>query len=183
MLESAEGQTHRLSKMINDLLNVSLITTRKLELEKEVVDLSDLTKKVIDDFSERLKKEGYVVKTDLQKVVKGRFDKVRMEQAVTNLISNAIKYGNKKPIEVKVTGTDDSAKIIVIDHGIGIASDQKEKIFELFERAVPTGRYKGLGIGLYITDQIVKAHAGKLKVETAENEGSTFVIELPLKKI
>ncbi len=182
MLENAEGQTHRLSKMINDLLNVSLITTKKMDLELEEIDLSTLTKEVVDNFSERLNREGYEINLDIKPSIIGLFDKVRIEQAVTNLLSNAIKYGDKKPLEVKVFNSNGTGKIIIKDHGIGIPSDQKEKVFELFERAVPSTKYKGLGVGLFITNQIVKAHGGKIHVDTEENEGSSFTLELPLKK-
>lgn len=181
MLESTEQQTTRLSKMINDLLNVSLITTKKLDLEFEEVDLAKVTKDVADSFAERLQREGYTLTLDLQASIVGHWDKVRIEQAVTNLISNAIKYGNKKPIEIRVANSNGTGKIMVRDQGIGIPTEQREKIFTLFERAAPASKYQGLGVGLYITHQIVQAHQGKIHVESRRNEGSTFVIELPLK--
>lgn len=181
MLESTEQQTTRLSKMINDLLNVSLITTKKLDLEFEEVDLAKVTKDVADSFSERLQREGYTMTLDIQASIIGQWDKVRIEQAVTNLISNAIKYGDKKPIEIRVANSNGTGKIMVRDQGIGIPTEQKERIFTLFERAAPTSKYQGLGVGLFITNQIVKAHQGKIHVESRKNEGSTFIIELPLK--
>lgn len=181
MLESTEQQTNRLSKMINDLLNVSLITTKKLDLEFEEVDLAKVTKDVADSFAERLQREGYQLTLDIRASIVGQWDKVRIEQAVTNLISNAIKYGDKKPIEIRVTNSDGTGKIIVRDQGIGIPSEQRDKIFTLFERAAPTSKYQGLGVGLFITNQIVKAHQGKIFVESRKNEGSTFIIELPLR--
>ncbi len=180
MLESAEQQTNRISKMINDLLNVSLITTRKLDLELREVDLSKLTKEVVESFSERLEHEGYKLKLDADSSVVGKWDKIRIEQAVSNLLSNAIKYGDRKPIEVKVTNHNETAKISVVDHGIGIPTEHRENIFALFERAPPQDKYKGLGVGLYITNQIVKAHHGNIRVDSRENKGSTFTIELPL---
>jgi signal transduction histidine kinase len=180
MLESTQQQTNRLSKMINDLLNVSLITTKKLDLEFEEVDLAQVTKEVAESFSEKLQREGYTLYLDNPKAVVGHWDKVRIEQAITNLISNAIKYGDKKPIEIRVANSDGTGKIFVRDQGIGIPYEQREKIFALFERAAPASKYQGLGVGLYITNQIVKAHNGKIKVESREQEGSTFMIELPL---
>lgn len=182
MLESAESQTTRLSKMINDLLNISLMTTRKLELDLEEVDLSELTKNVIGNFSEKLSKEGQSLSFEPEEKIIGQMDKVRVEQVVTNLISNAIKYGNKKPIEIRVTNSGLTGKIVVKDQGIGIPKDRRNKIFSLFERAAPANKYEGLGVGLYITNQIVKAHQGRIRVESRENEGSTFTVELPLRK-
>lgn len=182
MLESAENQTKRLSRMINDLLNVSLITTGKMELEVEELDLSEVVKNVVEDFSQRLEKDHYEVITQADKPVIGEWDKVRIEQAISNLLSNAIKYGRKKPIEITVTQKDTMARVIMKDQGIGISSQDLKRIFALFQRAVSANDYKGLGVGLYITNQIVRAHGGKISVSSKEGKGSTFLIELPLKK-
>lgn len=181
MLESAESQSKRVAKMINDLLNISLITTGRLDLEREEVDLSKVTRDIVTSFKERIEKDGYSVKVDAPKPIKGMWDKTRLEQALANLISNSLKYGNKKPIEIAVINSNSTAKFIIKDQGIGLSSTQKEKIFERFERGVNAPGYKGLGVGLYISSQIVKAHGGKIKVESKEGHGSTFTIELPMK--
>jgi signal transduction histidine kinase len=180
MLENVESQTNRLSKMINDLLNVSIISTKKLDLDIEEVDLSKLTKDIVDGITPKLEKEGYQLNLEASTNIIGNYDKVRLEQAITNLLTNAIKYGDKKPIEVKVYNSGGTGKVLVKDQGIGIPSEQKDKIFSLFERAAPATKFEGLGVGLYITNQIVKAHKGKIHVESQENIGSTFIIELPL---
>jgi signal transduction histidine kinase len=182
MLESTEQQSARLSRMINDLLNVSLITTGRLELEKENVDLGQLVQDVSERFVEKATKEGGQIIVSTKENILGRWDKLRIEQVVTNLITNGIKYGNGKPIEIIVSHNDSFAQIKVTDHGIGIPREQQEKIFEKFERAVPNNHYKGLGVGLYITYQIVKAHKGKMKLASKLNSGSTFTVELPLEK-
>ena len=91
-----------------------------------------------------------------------------------------MKYGNKNPIDVSVEKTNSTGKISITDYGIGIPAGQKEKIFELFERGVHDGQRNGLGVGLYITNQIVKAHKGKLNLDTKEGKGSTFRLEIPL---
>ncbi len=182
MLETAEQQTQRLSRMINDLLNVSLITTGKLNLELAEADLTEIVKEVTSEFSEKLEKSGYELRLDTDGPLIARVDKLRIEQVLTNLLSNAIKYGNGKPIGVKVARSNSHAKIIVKDHGIGIEHDKNGKIFELFERVVPNNGYKGLGVGLYIVNQIIKAHHGTIKVDSTPTIGSTFTIELPLKQ-
>lgn len=182
MLESAENQTKRLSRMINDLLNVSLITTGKMELEVEELDLSEIVKNVVEDFAQRLEKDHYEVIVHAEKPVVGEWDKVRIEQAISNLLSNAIKYGRKKPIEITVTRKDAMARLLMKDQGIGISSQDLKRIFALFQRAVSANDYKGLGVGLYITNQIVRAHGGKISVSSKEGKGSTFLIELPVKK-
>lgn len=181
MLESVEHQTTRLSKMISDLLNISLITTKKLDLEPEKVDLTELAQNVIDNFSDKLTKDGYDLQLEYDKPVIGQWDKVRIEQVITNLITNAIKYGDGKPIHVKIANSDNKGRISITDRGIGIPDEQQGKIFALFERADGTKKgYQGLGVGLYITDQIVKAHGGQIKLKSKPGSGSTFTVELPL---
>jgi len=180
MLQSTEQQSKRLSKMINDLLNVSLIRTGRLELEKEQADLGQLVKDVTERFSEKAEREGSPIQLQAEEKVIGDFDKLRIEQAVTNLISNALKYGDHEPIEIKVTKRGNIGKITVSDRGIGIPKDRQERIFERFERAVSNHNYKGLGVGLYITQHIVTTHNGRITLQSKPNAGSTFTIELPL---
>lgn len=181
MLESVENQTKRLSKMINDLLNISLITTGNLQLVYEKVDLNAVVSEVLEEFSARIEREKYELIFNEPEPIIGQWDKIRIGQATSNLISNAIKYGNHQPIEVKIQKHNDSALIIVMDHGIGISKEQQKKIFGLFERAVSPDEYKGLGVGLYITNQIVKAHDGMLMVSSKLGKGATFTIKLPIK--
>lgn len=181
MLDSAEQQSKRLSKMINDLLNVSLITTGKLDLEKESMDLSQTVKDVVERFTEKAKKEDTSLKVMVDEHIKGSWDKLRIEQALTNLLTNAMKYGKGKPVLIKAHKEGTHAVITVQDHGIGIPDEKLEKIFVRFERAVSKQSFEGLGVGLYITKQIVSAHHGKIRVESKEQKGSTFTLTLPLK--
>jgi signal transduction histidine kinase len=140
MLLSSEQQTQRLAKMIGDLLNVSLMRTGRLELDLEKADLSQITKEVINGFIEKAKKEDIDIRFKANGPVPGKFDKMRIEQVLTNLLTNAMKYGNKKPIDVKVEKLNSHARVSITDYGIGIPSKQKEKIFELFERGVRDGQ-------------------------------------------
>ncbi len=180
MLEGAELQTKRLGKMINDLLNVSIIRTGRLELELEEIDIAAITRDVVHRFTEKAEKEGIDLKLVAKEEVKGVCDKVRLEQVITNLISNAMKYGKGKPVEVSVRKSGRTAKISIKDHGIGISSEKKAAIFNLFERAVGNSEYKGLGIGLYISSQIVRAHRGRILVNSKLHSGSEFVVEIPV---
>lgn len=183
MLESVENQTKRLSKMINDLLAVSLITTSNLTLEYEEVDLDKLVQDILTDFSARLEKDNYKVKYDGEKNLIGNWDKIRMEQTVSNFISNAIKYGNHKEIEIRTRRQNNHAEFVIQDHGIGIPRNKQKNIFELFQRAVSPEKYKGLGVGLYITDKIIRAHGGSVEVSSSPDNGARFTMKLPLKKI
>ncbi len=164
MLDNAEKQSKRLSKMINDLLNVSLITTGRIDLERHSMDLAETTKNIVDNFSERMAKEGYKTNLHLDSPhIIGNWDKIRIEQVISNLLTNAIKYGNQNPINISVSKNNSHAFITVEDKGIGIPEERREQIFARFARAVPAKKYDGLGVGLFITNQIVTAHGGKVK--------------------
>jgi signal transduction histidine kinase len=181
MLEDTETQSKRLSKMVNDLLDLSLITTGKIDLEIEETNISTIVQNVVERFQSRLSDKTQIT-VIVSKPIICFCDKLRIEQAITNLISNAIKYGSNRPIVIHVTSLHENARISVQDQGIGIAHDQQKKIFNRFERAVSARDYKGLGVGLYITYQIIKAHNGKIHLESQPSKGSTFTLEFPLKQ-
>ncbi len=180
MLVTAEVQTKRLAKMINDLLNVSLITTGRLDLQKENTDLVQTVKGVIEEFSEKLTTGRYSINLKAEKSQIVYVDKLRFEQVITNIMSNAIKYGKSKPIDIEVKKMREKAKISIADHGIGIYPEQQKRIFKLFERGTNGYEYKGLGVGLFIANQIILAHNGKISVKSNPGHGSLFTIELPL---
>jgi signal transduction histidine kinase len=98
---------------------------------------------------------------------------------VTNLLSNAAKYGAGRPIEIEVDGAEETARFSIRDHGIGIPAENQARIFERFERAVSDRHYGGLGLGLWIVRQIVDAFGGKIRVESKAGAGSTFTVLLP----
>jgi signal transduction histidine kinase len=110
----------------------------------------------------------------------GYWDRLRIEQVVDSLLSNAIKYGQGQPIDLTVERDGRRAVLTVQDRGIGIQGDQLERIFERFERAVSVSAYGGLGLGLYLTRQIVHAHQGRVTVQSAPGIGAVFRVELPL---
>jgi signal transduction histidine kinase len=181
MLDNAERQSQRLSRMIGDLLNVSLITTGRIDLERHPMDLVEITKTTLDNFSEKLKKDGYTVDLQVESdPIEGNWDKIRIEQVLTNLLTNAIKYGSQKPLTIILSKNRTHAILTVADQGIGIPEEKRDLIFARFARAVPSQKYDGLGVGLFITNQIVTAHGGQIKVHSKPNKGSKFTIELPL---
>ncbi len=179
MIEDSEQQAYRLSRLITDLLNVSVVSTGKLILEKEDIRLLDLAKEIKKRFEIQLlrSKTNLVIKGAN---VKGNWDKVRIEQVLTNLITNAIKYGKNKPILIEVKKSDNKAVITIEDKGIGIGKEDQAHIFDRFKRGVSSREYKGLGVGLYIAKQIIEAHGGKIKVKSKIGKGTTFTVELPL---
>lgn len=183
VLENSEKQIKWLTVMINDLLDVSLITTGRMNLELENIDLVKLTKQVKQSFSELVKVGKYKIEIHADHTVVGKWDKSRIEQAITNLVSNAIKYGEGKPISIAISKSGNKGKFTIKDQGIGILKQEQKIIFDLFKRASGAGKYnKGLGVGLFITAQIINMHGGKIRVSSAPAHGTTFTIELPLNK-
>jgi signal transduction histidine kinase len=127
-----------------------------------------------------LAQAGCSVQFSAASPVVGRWDRLRLEQVVTNLLSNAMKYGAGKPIEVVVEGNGERARLAVRDHGLGISETAQRRIFGAFERAVSERHYGGLGLGLYIARQLVVAHGGSIRVESKPGLGATFTVELSL---
>jgi signal transduction histidine kinase len=123
-----------------------------------------------------------MIRVEAPALLQGRWDRLRLEQVIVNLLTNAVKFGERNPIEVTIERCGDLARIEVRDKGIGIPPEDHERIFGRVERAVPAEHYGGLGIGLYIAEQIVHAHGGTISVESAPGEGSTFTVELPLQE-
>jgi PAS domain S-box-containing protein len=178
-LESATRQTQRLERLIDNLLDISRITTGHLELEPEELELAELTHDVVERLRDEASASGSQIQFEATSRAAGHWDRLRLEQVVTNLVSNAVKYGEGKPIVVRVSADNGTAEISVRDRGIGIADEDRERIFHQFERAANRRAPGGLGMGLYITRQIVEAHRGKIEVQSKHGEGSLFRVELP----
>jgi PAS domain S-box-containing protein len=179
-LELAARQVDRLARLISELLDVTRITGGRLKLEREDADLVAITHDVIERFGADAAKAGSHVTLDATGPIVGSWDRMRLEQVVTNLLTNAFKFGAGKPIDVAIVQRDGTAVLTIVDHGIGISADDVERIFRRFEQAVSTRTFGGLGLGLYIVRGIVEAHGGVIHVESKVNVGTTFTIELPL---
>jgi PAS domain S-box-containing protein len=178
-LEGALRQTGRLSQLVDRLLDVSRIVSGKLVMEEEELDLAALVAQVVEDFREPAARAGSDLGLTSPSQVTGTWDRARLEQVVINLLSNAIKYGAGKPIAVELAATEAGVRLTVTDQGIGIPAESVERIFGRFERAVPIQHYGGLGLGLYVTRNIVEAHGGTIRVESVQGQGSTFTLDLP----
>jgi PAS domain S-box-containing protein len=182
-LSRAEAQCRRLEKLVEELLDVSRIQAGKLALHPEVVDLVALAQEVAERFEEELAQARSPLRWRLEGPVVGTWDRDRLDQVVTNLLMNAIKFGAGKPIEVCITARYGKARLAVADQGIGIAPDRLPHIFNRFERGVSVRSYGGLGLGLYIAHQIVEAHGGSIEVESTPGRGSIFAIEVPCRRL
>lgn len=168
----------RLTRLITNLLDISRIGAGRLELELEELDLSELVREVVVRFEEELERAGCEVRLDAQAPAVGRWDRLRLEQVVTNLIANAVKYGPGKPVEVTVRTEGERTLLQVRDHGIGIPREAQRRIFERFERAVSDRHYGGFGLGLWIVRLIVDALGGTIAVVSEPGQGAIFTVEL-----
>ena len=172
-------QLDRLNELVARLLDVSRVGKRELELNVESVDFARITRDMLDRLGEAAQQAGSILEADLPSELPGRWDRMRMEQVITNLVTNAIKFGEGKPIAVRLAGDSSSVELTVRDRGIGIEPDVLPRIFNRFEQGVSGREYGGLGLGLYITRQIVEAHGGTIEAQSELGAGSTFVVCLP----
>ncbi|HEU0035551.1 MAG TPA: PAS domain-containing sensor histidine kinase [Kofleriaceae bacterium] len=175
--EAALREAGRLSTLIGALLDAQIAKGEVL-LERTAVDLAELVAEVVERLRVRAEQAGSHVEVDVP-TIGGRWDRLRLDQVVTNLLLNALKYGRGRQVIVRGRVEHEHAIVEVIDHGIGVPTEEVQRIFDKFARAVPA-HYGGLGLGLFITRQIVEAHGGTIECESAPGAGATFRVRLPL---
>ncbi len=180
MVERDERQIQSLIRLIEDMLDVSRIRTGKLSIRPSEFDLSAAVGNLLESFAAQISAAGSSVNYSSEQPVVGQWDEFRIEQVVSNLLTNALRYGAKKPISVSVYTRSAWAVIEVSDQGIGISEENQQRIFHQFERIAGSHVVTGLGLGLYISEQIVAAHNGQISVHSALGEGATFRVCLPL---
>ena len=180
-LEISTSQIDRLTSLIEDLLDVSRIETGKMNYNFEKIELKQVVAEVLERFGDalRLSNLSFQFSSPNESVIVDG-DRFRIEQVVINLLSNAMKYGKGKPIQISVKRGNEKGDISVQDFGIGIHPEIQSKIFSRFERGNPGRHIDGLGLGLYISREIVMAHKGQIKVESQLGEGAKFTVEFPL---
>ena len=178
-VDAIERQVRRIVVLVNELLDVSRLRLGRIDLQYADLDLVHVAR----DAVARLQQDGARPRSRIEVVahaaVTGRWDRVRVEQVITNLLSNALKFGDGKPVTVEVAARGDRARIDVHDQGIGIEVADQARVFERFERAVSTHQFGGLGLGLYVSREIVEAHGGTIELSSAPGAGTTFVVDLP----
>lgn len=167
----------RLSSLIGRLLDAQ-VRSGGLTLATEELDLGQLARTVADRLRMQSDEAGCEVTVDVPEI-HGRWDRLRLEQVLTNVLVNAFQYGAGRPVSVTGAATANEAILEVRDRGIGISQDDTTRIFEKFERAVPVASYGGLGLGLYIARQIVEAHGGRIEVVSPPGAGATLRMTLP----
>lgn len=179
-LEKAQQHLLRLVRLVDDLLDVSRVAAGRMRLELEQVDLVEVAREVLERFQEAAARQGTQLELRGVGSAVGQWDRTRLEQVVTNLVANALKYGPRAPVEVTVGSSGAMAMLEVRDYGIGINPQDLERIFGKFERAVSVRQYGGLGLGLFIVRQLVEALGGAITVESQPGEGAAFRVVLPL---
>ena len=179
-LSKLESQTDRITLLVNDLLDVSKIKSGKLDLRFEPFFINKLIKEVIEDMYAQSTKHKIIFKPNAN--IKVRADYFRLYQVFINIISNAVKYSPKADkIVVYVRDLGTKVEVVVEDFGIGIAEKNLEKIFEKFFQVENKIRpsFSGLGLGLHISEEIIKRHKGRIWVESEKGKGSQFKFVIP----
>ena len=180
MVERDERQIQSLIRLIEDMLDVSRIRTGKLSIRPAQFDLTQTVAQLLQSFAAQISAAQSAVNFNPGPPVVGQWDEFRIEQVISNLLTNALRYGAKKPIDVSVYIDGDQAVIDVRDQGIGISEENQLRVFQQFERVSASHVTAGLGLGLFISEQIVAAHSGTITVQSALGEGALFRVCLPL---
>jgi signal transduction histidine kinase len=179
VLDVIEREDRRLSRFVDELLDLGRARAGNLDLKLEEVDLRAIVETVVARHTTEIAKSCSTVRIIGDERCIGQWDGFRLDEVVTNLLSNALKFGQGKPIEISIVGRADDVVLSVVDHGIGIPMAERERIWKPFERAVSARHYGGLGLGLYIVRTIVEGLGGRVTVTGEPNAGTTFNVFLP----
>jgi signal transduction histidine kinase len=182
-LDVAGRQADRLSRIIDNLLDVARIRGNRLLLDAETIDLAELAREVTSRFQETARSAGTTLTAETAGPVIGYFDRLKLDQVLSNLLTNALKYGAGKPVTVRARAAEDSAVLEVEDNGPGVATADQGRIFAQFERASGGHKKESLGLGLYIVRSIAEAHGGAAAVRSEVGRGATFTVTLPRNRI
>ena len=181
-LERAMGQigrqTRRINHLINDLLDVTQIRAGKLALHPSNIDLADLTRTALEDCQGQLQDANCAIQMHIEPAP-GRWDASRVSQIITNLLTNVSKYAGDSAVHIQVAQHDGMARLEVKDTGTGIPEAVLPRIFLPFERNNSSRAVAGLGLSLYICQQIARAHGGDIAVKSIVGQGTTFTLSLP----
>lgn len=179
MTERDERQIKSLTRLIDDMLDVSRIRTGKLSIRPQRCDLADLARRVLENLSAQAASAGCSFDLEVEAPLPVIVDEFRIEQVIANLLTNALRYGAGQPVSVRVSHRGEDACVEVCDRGMGISAADQARIFQQFERVASHEVPQGLGLGLYISEQIVRAHGGRIELVSQPGEGSCFSVLLP----
>ncbi len=179
-VKNAIRQVDRLTLLVNDLLDVGRLESGKMNYHIKVIYLSDLVNEVTEAILPQFTAHSTQLEVRSESNPAVFVDSYRMEQALVNLLNNALKYGSGKPVIVSVSLKENLAQLTVMDHGMGIHENQISRIFDKFERGGKDSSIAGMGLGLFITHEIIKMFKGSIEVRSEVGEWTEFVITLPL---
>lgn len=175
-----ERQLNRLVKLIDDMLDITRLNAGKFQLNFVDMNINLLMNDVVERLMPQIQSQNINIKIVAHAEIVGVWDRHLIDQVFVNLLTNAIKYGEGKPIDISIDKNSTAAFITVKDQGIGIAPKDQERVFKRFERAVSPMGISGLGLGLHIARQLINAHDGNITVKSEFGKGSSFTVELPL---
>ncbi|MGP0174921.1 hybrid sensor histidine kinase/response regulator [Pseudomonas sp. NCHU5208] len=179
MIARDERQLRSLTRLIDDMLDVSRIRTGKLSVRLEPGDLGVLAGSVVQSLTAQFASQGSQVELQVDGPAPVLMDEFRIEQVLANLLTNALRYGAGKPVSVWVRAEQQEVRAEVRDQGLGISEADQRRVFEQFERVSDSNVPQGLGLGLFISEQIVQAHGGRIELSSRLGEGSCFSVVLP----
>lgn len=180
IINNFHSDINRLKRLVDDMLDISRINTGKLSMNFEYFNFDDLMNEVVERLKLTFPQFDKLVSTSLYSPALVRWDSLRIEQVITNLLSNAFRYGEGTPIELVTCYQGSSIIIEVADQGPGIPENIQGRIFERFESSSHGREKSGLGLGLYISRGIVLAHHGTIWVQSAPTPGCRFIVEIPV---
>jgi signal transduction histidine kinase len=180
MVERDERQIRSMVRLLDDMLDVSRARTGRLTINPGPFDLAESVRAVVEAISDQASASGVALELAAPETLPCVGDEFRIEQVVTNLLTNALRYGQGRPVAITVGTSGTEALVSVRDQGMGISPEDQERIFQQFERAQGDSQVPGLGLGLFIARQIAHAHRGQLAVRSTPGEGSEFILALPL---
>lgn len=178
-LAGAEMETRRLGRLVHNLLDLSRLSAGRMVLDTEELDLAKLVREVVERHGDQALAAGCALSLRVDESATGQWDRQRLDRVVTNLVSNALKFGRGQPVEVRVQADGEHARFTVKDAGIGISTEAQQRLFRRFQRVHGGGQHAGTGLGLYIVRQLVEAHGGTIHVQSRAGEGAEFTVELP----
>ncbi|RZJ13258.1 MAG: hybrid sensor histidine kinase/response regulator [Rubrivivax sp.] len=183
MIDKDDRQVRSMTRLIEDMLDISRLQHGMLSIRPRRTDLGELARRVVDDFEGQYQQGPQKVPLRLSALpgIVGEWDDSRIAQVLVNLLTNALRYGEGKPVHVDVDLTDDGlARLAVTDQGPGIALEDQHKVFQQFERLSTGNTSPGMGLGLFISQQFVQAHGGRIALHSQPGEGACFEVLLPL---
>lgn len=174
---------NRITRIVDHILDETRISEGRFNMHFEEFDLGEMTEYVLDGFKITADFSDVKILSSIPKKIVGTWDRFRLEQVLLNLLMNGVRYGNKNPLYIELKKDHEKAYLTVKDEGIGIRLEDQDKIFNCFERVSPAQDVRGMGLGLFISHNIIKRHGGEILLKSELGKGSEFTIVLPMNSL